>query len=79
MSIEESFNAVYQIVYYKRCKVFMYPTECMELVESRDLGLLTKFCSVLPGLYHYVYCYVRSLKSYFLTRGLNNNGISQIY
>ena len=57
----------------------MYPTECMDMVESRDLGLFMKFCSVLPGLYHYVYCYVRSFKSYFLTRGLNNNGISQIY
>ena len=36
-------------------------------------------CPILPGLYHYVYCYVRSLKSYFLTRGRNNNRISQIY
>ena len=33
-----------------------------------------KICSVLSGLYHYVYCYVCSLKSYFLTRGRHNTG-----
>ena len=76
MSSGETFHTVYRVF---RCEVFiLFPLSLQTVWTLKKRLRFIKFCSVLLGLYHYVYCYVCSFKSYFLTRGRHYRDITDL-